>query len=148
MVYRNVQLTQNILAPTDFSRSSRLALEAAAILASQNDARVTLVHVHTATRLPFQTVESIPQETETKIHSELRRWADELFASINEVKTALVISDNAADGIVNYAAKEDVDMIVMSTHGRTGLAKMLIGGVAEQVVRHAKCPVLTLRSKL
>ena len=143
-----MQLTQNILAPTDFSRSSRLALEAAAILAAQNDARVTLVHVHTATRLPFQAVESIPEETETKIHEELRRWADELFGDTREVKTALVISDNAADGIVNYAAKEDVDMIVMSTHGRTGLAKMLIGGVAEQVVRHAKCPVLTLRSKV
>ncbi|MCZ7684405.1 MAG: universal stress protein [Sandaracinaceae bacterium] len=68
------------------------------------------------------------------------------FAGVAKTKTALIVSTNAAEGICNYAAKENVDLIVLSTHGRTGLAHLLIGSVAEKVVRHAPCPVLTVRA--
>ena len=76
---------------------------------------------------------------------ELRRRGETAFGDI-ELKTAVVLNANAAVGICDYAAKEEVDLIVLSTHGRTGLSHMLIGSVAERVVRHAPCPVLTLRS--
>lgn len=150
-----MKLTQNILVPTDFSPSSKLAIDAALILAKQNDAKVTLVHVLDPTPLAFgapglgtMTEPEIEPEVEARVHAELKRMRDEHLGEVKSVKTALVISKNAADGIVHYAKKEGADMIVMATHGRSGLAHFLIGSVAENVVRHAECPVLTLRSKL
>ncbi len=56
-----------------------------------------------------------------------------------------LISGAPADAIVRFAQQEGVDLIVMSTHGRTGLRRVLMGSVSEAVVRHAHCPVLTLR---
>jgi len=150
-----MKLTQNILVPTDFSPASMLAIDAALILAKQNDAKVTLVHVLDPTPLTFgapglgtMTEPEIEPEVETRVHAELARLREGKLKDVATVKTALVISKNAADGIVHYAEKEGADMIVMATHGRSGLAHFLIGSVAENVVRHAECPVLTLRSKL
>ncbi len=62
--------------------------------------------------------------------------------------SALVLGTNAAEGICNYAEKVGVDLIVLSTHGRTGLGHLLIGSVAEKVVRHAHCPVVTVPLKV
>lgn len=150
-----MKLTQNILVPTDFSTASMLAVDAAKILAQQNEAKVTLVHVLDPTPVTFGapglgslTEPEIEPEVESRIHAELSRLREEKLAGVASVKTALVLSKNAADGIVHYAEKEGADMIVMATHGRSGLAHFLIGSVAENVVRHAECPVLTLRSKL
>jgi nucleotide-binding universal stress UspA family protein len=147
-------LTQNILVATDFSKSAELALDAAALLARQNDAKVTLVHVFEAT--PFAPLVTDPEtghtvieeETREELHAKLREIASTHLGDIDDVKSALVVSKNAADGICHYAEREGVDLIVLSTHGRSGLAHLLIGSVAEKVVRHASCPVLTLRSKL
>lgn len=147
-------LTQNILVATDFSKAAELAVDAAAVLARQNDAKVTLVHIFEAT--PFAPLITDPEtgqtmvedETREELHEKLRAIVDEKLGEIDSVKTALVVSKNAADGICHYADKEGVDLIVLSTHGRSGLAHLLIGSVAEKVVRHASCPVLTLRSKL
>jgi nucleotide-binding universal stress UspA family protein len=147
-------LTQNILVATDFSPASALALDAASILARQNGAKVTIMHVFEAT--PFAPIVEDPKtgsrmvepDLREKIHAQLIALREDKFGEIERVKTALVVSDNAADGICHYAQKEDVDMIVVATHGRSGLAHLLIGSVAEKVVRHAPCPVLTLRSKL
>ena len=78
----------------------------------------------------------------------MRELVEQRLGDLAKVKTALVVSESPAKGIVDYAEKEGVDLIVISTHGRTGLRRMMIGSVAERVVRHAHCPVLTLRSKL
>ena len=150
-----MRLTQNILVATDFSHASELAIEAARVLALQNDAKITLVHVFDA-RPPF----SVPLSRELgedeaeyerqmreRIHEELVKLREAKLGDVPEAKVAIVVSTNAAEGICDYAKKEDVDMIVVSTHGRTGLSHLLIGSVAEKVVRHAECPVLTLRSK-
>ena len=150
-----MKLTQNILVATDFSHASELAIEAARVLALQNDAKITLVHVFDA-RPPF----SVPLSRELgvdeaeyerqmreRIHEELVKLREAKLSDVPEAKVAIVVSTSAAEGICDYARKEDVDMIVVSTHGRTGLSHLLIGSVAEKVVRHAECPVLTLRSK-
>lgn len=150
-----MKLTQNILVATDFSNASELALDAARILALQNEAKVTLVHVFDA-RPPLgfplgrETGEEEPdhdKELRDRIHAELRRLREDKLGDVPEAKVAVVMSRSAAEGICHYAQKENVDMIVLSTHGRTGLSHLLIGSVAERVVRHAPCPVLTLRSK-
>jgi len=147
------RLTQNILVATDFSAASELAIEAAALLARQNSAKVTLVHVVEAS--PWAPVEEdsesgrlkVEEPTRQKIHTELNELAASKLEGVPKQKTALVVSKNAADGICHYAEKENVDLIVISTHGRAGLSHLLIGSVAEKVVRHAPCPVLTLRNR-
>ena len=59
--------------------------------------------------------------------------------------STVVLTGHASTEICRYAAKENCDLIVIATHGRTGLKHMVLGSTAEQVVRHAPCPVLTLR---
>jgi nucleotide-binding universal stress UspA family protein len=144
---------QHILVPVDFSQAAELAAAAARVIALQNGASVTLVHAFDPTPLaPIPTrplgVDGLMVEAdvERRIHRSLEEVGERHFEGL-EFRVALVLAKNAAQGICDYAAKENMDLIVISTHGRTGLKHMLIGSVAERVVRHAPCPVLTLRSK-
>ncbi|HJL14852.1 MAG TPA: universal stress protein [Sandaracinaceae bacterium LLY-WYZ-13_1] len=146
-------ITQSILVATDFSPSARHGLEKAAELARDVGAKITVCHVldpsplaPIATRGATGEQFDMEQDVEKAIHEALTEVVKEHFDDIEHTKTALIISPNAADGICHYAQKEDTDLIVISTHGRTGLAHLLIGSVAEKVVRHAPCPVLTVRS--
>lgn len=147
------RFTQHILVPIDFSQASRLSLGAAALLARQNQAKVTLCHVFDPQPLGPRGTRGEPgaeqvmeeAEVESAIHDELRNRASDALGEL-EFDTAVVLNGNAAVGICDYAKKAEVDLIVLCTHGRTGLSHMLIGSVAEKVVRHAPCPVLTLRS--
>jgi universal stress protein A len=149
-----MQLAQHIMVPLDFSETSRLALDAAAVLARQNQAGLTVCHAFDPQALGPRGTKSEPAmdqmmkegDVESTIHEALRHFAEEPLKGL-EVETAVIVSSNAAVGICDFAAEKDVDLIVMTTHGRTGLPHMLIGSVAEKVVRHAPCPVLTLRSK-
>lgn len=146
-------ITQSILVATDFSEPARYGIEKAAELARATGAKVTVCHVLDPSPLaPYGSRGdvgaqlSMEQDVEKAIHAALAEVVESYFADAASTKTALILSANAADGICNYAAKEDVDLIVLSTHGRTGLAHLLIGSVAEKVVRHAPCPVLTVRA--
>lgn len=146
-------ITQNLLVATDFSAPARAGLEAAAELAKSTGAKVTVCHVLDpsplapyATRGDSNAQIDMGQDIEKAIHEALSEVVRTHFADIEKTKTALILSSNAAEGICNYAAKEGIDLIVVSTHGRTGLAHLLIGSVAEKVVRHAPCPVLTVRA--
>lgn len=149
------RLTQHILVPIDFSDASDLALGAAGLLARQNGAAVTLCHVFDPQPLgPRGTrgergADQVMDESgvESKIHDELRRRGEEALDGI-DIDTAVILHPNAAIGICDYAKEKGIDLIVLSTHGRTGLSHMLIGSVAEKVVRHAPCPVLTLRTSV
>jgi nucleotide-binding universal stress UspA family protein len=142
--------TQHILVPTDFSQASELAVHAAAIVARQNGARVTLLHV---LGLPMLYDEDLEQarpearELEAAVHDHLDRVVEKLLGDLPDVKTALLRDRSPAEAICQWALEQDVDLIVVATHGRTGLTHFLIGSVAERVVRHAPCPVLTMRSR-
>lgn len=147
-----MKLTQNVLVATDFSKASELAIEAARILALQNGAKVTLVHVFdpkppVSVPMTQDMGRGYEKDLRERIQTELERLRGEKLHDVPEAKVAVIASTSAADGICDHAEKEGVDMIVVSTHGRTGLSHLLIGSVAEKVVRHAPCPVLTLRSR-
>lgn len=150
-----MQLSQTILVPTDFSEASELAIEAARILALQNEATVILVHVFDPVPLaPIATrnvtavgQQQLEADLESSIHEALDALRREKLAEVKTVRTELLLGSNPANVICDFAKKEDVDLIAVSTHGRTGLSHLLIGSVAERIVRHAICPVLTLRSK-
>lgn len=146
-------ITQSILVATDFSEGAHHGLVKAAELAREVGAKVTVCHV--LDPAPFAPTpahgEGAPEdatEVEKAIHEALRDVVSKYFSDVEVTKTALITSTNAAQGICHYASKEDTDLIVLSTHGRTGLAHLLIGSVAEKVVRHAPCPVLTVRTPL
>jgi universal stress protein A len=146
-------ITESILVATDFSPAARYGLEKAAVIARETGAKVTVCHVLDpsplapyATRGDANLQIEMEQDVEKAIHEALTEVLRAHFDEVPRSKTALIISSNAADGICHYAEKEGVDMIVLSTHGRSGLAHLLIGSVAEKVVRHAPCPVLTVRA--
>ncbi len=147
------RLAQVVVAATDFSEASELAVRAAAVLAAQNEARLVVVHVH----VPPDTTALVPDPvtglmmadtlTREELHDELRALVRRVIPDARGVTTAVATSRRPADGICHYAQHVGADVVVVATHGRSGAGRLLIGSVAEEVVRKAGCPVLTLRSK-
>jgi nucleotide-binding universal stress UspA family protein len=140
-----------ILLATDFSEPSAGALEYSKALARAFGARIHVLHVledlaaHAWTTEVY--VAALPG-----VHEEMERQATERLAKvftdeerkIYRVRTELRAGSPFVE-VVRYAREEQVDLIVMGTHGRGPLAHMLLGSVAERVVRKASCPVLTVR---
>jgi len=133
-----------MLVPIDFSAPSDAALAYAKMLAERFEATLHLLHVADATFL--RAVVADPANRDTGVLNRL----DDLLTDTERTRfrsvSAVEHSDVPADEIVRYAHLTDIDLIVMGTHGRTGVAHVLLGSVAETVVRNASCPVLTLRS--
>jgi nucleotide-binding universal stress UspA family protein len=133
---------KTILFPTDFSEHSKAALQHAASLARGNDAMLLIVHV----KEPPETLASTGfagypiNEDDTG----LRQLLDQVSPTVR-IYDKRLLSGEPAEEIVQLAEQEDVEMIVMGTHGRTGLTRLLMGSVAEAVVRRAQCPVLTVK---
>jgi nucleotide-binding universal stress UspA family protein len=138
-----------IVQPTDFSERSRNAFELACSLARQHQAQLILVHVIATPPpppLPYNeaglgAVED-SEEAITQRMEELRASHSNLY-----IEYVLAESDRPADEIVRVAEDMDADLIVMGTHGRTGLSRALMGSVAEAVVRQAPCQVITVRDE-
>ncbi|HXH14080.1 MAG TPA: universal stress protein [Alphaproteobacteria bacterium] len=142
---------RQILAPTDFSEYSKEAVAYAFELAQKFGAKLLLLHV---IEMPAYPVEGfVPPSIGSTLIEDLERqaWADlaQVLSEAQNDKVALtrqVVVGIPYRKIVEVAAAEKVDLIVMATHGRTGLGHLLIGSVAERVVRTAPCPVLTIRA--
>jgi universal stress protein A len=140
---------RRILVPIDFSSSSDLALEFAREWAGEFGAELMLLHVveppppATLTDRTTFFVTGFP-DLETESRSELGRLANE---DCPDSKVSIHIRQGISfDEIVAAARELQADLIIMPTHGRTGLAHVLMGSTAEHVVRYALCPVLTLRT--
>jgi universal stress protein A len=139
---------RHILAPTDFSDPSKKALSDALELAQTFGAKLSLLHVFE----PSPYLGFTPPAMSTDLLGDLERQASTELAQVlpdaREAKvevTRAVAIGSPPQQIVETAEAEHVDLIVMATHGRTGLSHLLIGSVAERVVRTAPCPVLTIR---
>jgi universal stress protein A len=143
---------KKILIPTDFSDYSAAAGSYACELAARFDAELHLLHTleHQYSLTPeFGLGLALPtQISESKLAAEnaLSGLLDSGWLANRKVVHRVLEGSPKAE-IVRYALAENIDMIVISTHGRTGLAQMLIGSVAETVVRTSPCPVLTVRPK-
>lgn len=143
-----------ILVPTDFSEDSKLALSYAVELAQKFSAEIIVVHVDQplAPVMVSELNPGLDVSTMNRIAEEQRllalRELDQTSARLREsgVKSRGLMRVGAPFlEILNAAQSENADLIVMGTHGRTGLAHVLIGSVAERVVNKAPCPVLTIR---
>jgi len=138
---------RKILVPVDFSECSRKALHYATALAKQCQAEILLLHVLEMPPIPVQAFETafLEAPAEESVEKELSEWQAQV-GSTAPVKT-LVCSGSASPEIVRTADENNMDLIVIGSHGRTGLARLLLGSTAERVVRHAPCPVLVVRER-
>jgi nucleotide-binding universal stress UspA family protein len=141
---------KSILVPIDFSQPSQNALEYALPLLKQFGAKLTLMHVVEPLPVPaFMT--SFPPSTEKDkdiagARGHLENLIKQNALDPKRVET-LVCRGRSFDEIANMARRLKTDLIIMSTHGYTGLKHVLLGSTAERVVRHAPCPVLVVRKK-
>jgi|SRR5689334_8337475 len=141
-----------ILVPTDFSPPSDAALEYARILAGKFGATLRILHVvddpSSASDFVSDGFSPSTAEIQGALTAHARKRLEHLMTSVDRLRfhayVDAVIGKPAA-AIIDYAGATGTSLIVMGTHGRTGMAHLLMGSVAEQVVRTAPCPVLTVR---
>ncbi|HEY7540825.1 MAG TPA: universal stress protein [Methylomirabilota bacterium] len=139
-----------ILHPTDFSECAALAQATAVDLAGKLGGEIVLLQVLVETPLYGETVLNMPKVQ--SVYDAQRKWAEATLearaADLRQrgIKTSWRAQAGVPfEEIVRVAEGEHVDMIVMGTHGRSGLNRALLGSVAERVIRLAPCPVLTVR---
>lgn len=145
---------KKILCPTDFSAPSRAALRMARDLAAHHDAELVLMTVvevvpvlpspRAGSVAPTFDVSSYQKEIRENAAEQLEKLAAELRT--DALTPGIHVADGtAADEIIDYAQQGGVDLIVIATHGRSGVSRFLFGSVAERVLRSSSCPVLTIR---
>jgi nucleotide-binding universal stress UspA family protein len=132
---------QKILCPADFSEPGKYAFNYACAVARRHGASLEILHVAEASAYAEDTLPRGQISYEESLRKQLERWAQEAGCP---AETRL-LSGIPYIEIVKRAREIQADMIVISTHGRTGMKHLLIGSVAERVVRTASCPVLTVR---
>ncbi len=142
-----------VLVPIDFSPSSRAALEYATFLAGKLGAELTVLHVweppgyvgpDTLALLPVAAGQPGWDQTRGEVMREVELFLGRAQSRPRNL-SARVEAGEPSDAILSVAKEGGADLIVMGTHGRTGLSRLLIGSVAEAVLRRSTCPVLTVR---
>jgi nucleotide-binding universal stress UspA family protein len=144
-----------ILYPTDMSEHSLVALPLAVDLAKRYNAKLHCLHVLDIEHeffleggyvAPMVVSTPLPVEQMKKAGEEqLEAFIKEHVSALGDSVTRKVITGKPFVEIIRYAREESIDLIVLGTHGHSALASMLLGSVAEKVVRKAPCPVLTVR---
>jgi nucleotide-binding universal stress UspA family protein len=143
---------RRILVPTDFSAPSDAALDYARQLAETVGASLHLLHVvEESATMPLasemgvgdlgRTIAALMKDAQMRLSHRVTA-ADRARLRM----TSEVVGGSSASTIVDYAAENGFDLIVMGTHGRRGMAHLMMGSVAERVIRSAGCPVLTVRT--
>jgi nucleotide-binding universal stress UspA family protein len=146
---------RHILVATDFSQASRGAISLAADIACQLGAKVTLVHAYPPmiyAQHPGLVDRGDPGketqlERERQLIDALEGLRASLLAEVPEVETRLVADERVSEALCNFAEQHAVDLMVIAPRGKSGLAHMLLGSVAEALSRHAPVPVLIARAK-
>jgi nucleotide-binding universal stress UspA family protein len=141
---------KTILVPTDFSGYADEALERATQFAKLTQAEIHVLHAYEFP-MPLLVADvpvSLPQEVYDQVQDAAKQGVEKRIAKVvaEGVKAAGgVICDNPTRAILDAAVKTHADLIVMGTHGRTGMKHVLLGSVAERIVRMAPCPVMTVK---
>lgn len=142
---------KRILFPTDFSETSNEAMKYAIEFAKAFNAHLDIVHVLfdetqvVAFYLPQVTFQNMDKELEVAAEEQLEKFIEK-YPEINEVDyTIKLIKGTPFLEIINAAKDFDSDMIIIGTHGRSGLEHVLFGSTAEKVIRKSPCPVFTVR---
>lgn len=140
---------KKILFPVDLSESSAKIVPFVKSLASRYDARLHLLFVarvfdyFTSMYVPHPSVSQFEKEVIEGAEKRLYEFADESFKDLSGTKTQVVAGDPSEE-ILNYIGAHGIDLVVMGTHGRKGLDKVIFGSVAERVVKSSKVPVMVV----
>lgn len=142
-------MTETWLCATDLSPASDAAVQEAARLAHATKSELVLLHVHP--------IEHVPEDDQTGertylLEMNLRRSLDRVAATLRDAHPGLAVKVDVAGGapvriILDEATRLAADRIVVGSHGRTGLAHVLLGSVAERVVREASAPVFVIKGR-
>jgi nucleotide-binding universal stress UspA family protein len=136
---------KSILHPTDFSKPSEHALRFACALARDYQARLVLLHVVEPPVYYGELGMTVPLPAD--YHEHLRERLSHLVPGDSGLPVETVLVEGVAwREILSVAEEQHCDLIVMGTHGRTGISRVLLGSVVEQVSRHSRLPVLTLKT--
>jgi nucleotide-binding universal stress UspA family protein len=148
-IHTEVAVFKTILVATDFSEVSANVLQCGREIARKFDASLHLVHVVADPAAgPWATEVYALPTTQLIVESQAQARSDLLEAVTGEERQSIAVAvpvGSAATEIVSYAKDHDVDLIVVGTHGRGGFAHLMLGSVAERVIRTAHCPVLVVR---
>lgn len=142
---------KNVLVATDFSETSEAALAYGRELARTFGAKLHVLHVadNIMMRYAFDGSVVLPADAQADLEHAARTRLERLLGDDDRRELGAIAvlrpSNVPPDTIVDYAKAADIDLIVMGTHGRRALARLLLGSVAERVVRTSPCPVLTVR---
>lgn len=144
---------RRILVPVDFSDYARMGFDTAVAVAETFGARLQALHVVEEALYPdfyypiLASSENVPAEIQERLEKALAEWLEETGGRPAEVALELHVgAGRAAAEIATFAEEHDSDLIVLSSHGRTGLERVLVGSVAEGTIRRAPCPVLTVKA--
>lgn len=146
---------RNVLVAYDFSAHARRALETAVTFAKRQSGDCTLLHV--VQSYPFMAFGGVPSHTTlpppnaAAMRDDAVAQLEQVAASVQDapgrIDTRVVEDSDVAGAICEIAQELDADLIVMGTHGRTGIAHAIVGSIAERTLRHAPCSVLTVRAE-
>jgi len=144
----------HILIPTDFSACADHALTHAVDLAERFGARLHLLHVVNELDPDWYGITDA-QKRAVKLRDQIEAEARERLQALSpederdiETTVSLQLSFDVADSINEYVEEREVDLVVMGTHGRKGLDRLMLGNVADKIIRHAPCPVMTVREEV
>ena len=141
-------MIKNILVPYDFTSFADLAFEKAREIGKKFNSKITLLTIIGSdvdtSGMSLSRAEEVYDETEKKTEASL----DKIKKSILDMDISIKIIHNSStiDGILSFVDKNDIDLVVMGSHGRSGFKKLVLGSVASAIVTRAPCPVLTVKS--
>lgn len=139
---------RRILLPTDLSETADRALKQAVEIAAQHRVKIDIFHVVTLEKLDStnlkQALDAYMAKVEEEVFEDLATRSDAIRTRGLEVETIVVRRPYPVDAILERIAETGADMVVMGTHGRSGLRKLFLGSVAASVVLEAPCPVMTV----
>lgn len=143
---------KSILFPTDFSEGSLYALPYAVDMAQTHNAKLYLLHIlydiasASGLYIPHTSVDLMYKEMEAAAVKELQQFGWEKRENLKNVDY-VVIRGLPYEEILKFAKDKAVDLIVIGTHGKTGIDRVIFGSTAQRVVRHSTCPVLTVKAR-
>jgi len=147
-----VILLKHVLVATDFSEASSVALSYGRELARTFGATLHVVHAVDllAARLPMTQghgydLDRLQKEVEASARTSLAELVTDEDRTKLGAREAVIAALSPSDAILDYARDKTIDMVVIGTHGRSGLSRLMMGSVAEKIVRTSPCPVLTVR---
>ena len=133
-----------ILFPVDFSKQSQVVAKHVATMIDKFDSELHLVHVLADFKSPtFASVSDVMNQIKQHALDELDAFSAAQFPHMAQMKTKILVGHSGRQ-ILKYVEKQDISLVVMGTHGRSGLGTAFFGSVAQRVVQSAKVPVLTV----